>query len=303
MLRCCLAVSFCVPLVCAGSPYGMGEGGAPQGMETQALDGGGKRALEEDSDDDALRLSKRPSERRPSGCEFPYGSGASPVVIRCLGDSPVFSDPRVVLRALNASPFAKVYVEGTCRVLGRGAAIRFEVSSLESVPALEDITEVAGDPAPIAVRCWRPRADDPLSSCGVISPVDPALDVSYLKEVLRVLGGGPTVVTEVTRVVRGGDGGPSPTRAVRIRFRGPLPAKVSLLHTAYAVLPYRPPLLRCFVCHALGHGSIYDVPLQTPVSSVQRLPSICRVHQVCLLLPLWGPPQGDFPFLPPVPAG
>ena len=47
-----------------------------------------------------------------------------------------------------------------------------------------------------------------------------------------------------------------PSRVIRLRFRGPLPKKVSVNRITYNVSRFHFRLLRCFNCHHFGHGAL-----------------------------------------------
>lgn len=187
------------------------------------------------------------------------------VVAQALCKKAVFADPTKVLDAFNQSVFGKIIVEGTLKVLGTGSAIRFEIISLARLGvSLESVSKLG----PWDVRCWQPPSSLPASTAftyGKIGPIAVDITEGSIADGLRLFDQISSRVVEVHRLryrlpsssEPAGDAGAfSPSLTVRVKFSGPLPSRVGIGHTVYAVSPFHFPVLRCFTCLRFGHGSI-----------------------------------------------
>lgn len=179
------------------------------------------------------------------------------IIVASEDQSCIFIHPQKTSDALNSSVFHKHIVEGTCRILGKGAAMRFEVTSQAKLPDLSLISEL-GQPGtqPWKIRCWRPQSISNEYSYGRILPVDPTMSEAEIKKSLRLLDHSLPNVIEVKRFTKSRENGGGPTSTVRLKFKGSLPNKVCMGFTCFSVLPHKFPILRCYNCHSYGHGRL-----------------------------------------------
>ena len=113
------------------------------------------------------------------------------------------------------------------------------------------------------VMCSTPKVERTV--LGVIGPIDPAVDMKELEEMMRCEDG--SIVKSVSRLNKFTGGQKQPSSAVQVTFEGTsLPERIFVDVLSFKVRRYNMPPMRCFKCQRLGH-----------------LASGCRGKNTCLL--------------------
>src|SRR5215469_5391268 len=185
------------------------------------------------------------------------------IIIRATDDREIFSNPRNLTALISESPFRKMIIEGSCRVLGKGAAIRFEIKSLNNLSTSLDKIESLSSKTlgPFPVRCWVPRSSTHEAQklhYGKFGPVDVELTPEEIRKEIYLFDHTSSEIIEVTRLKTFSqiEGCLIPTPTIRVVARGPLPSRIGLFHTSYRVNPYIFDVFRCFNCWRFGHGKL-----------------------------------------------
>ncbi|KAG0727550.1 hypothetical protein GWK47_034457 [Chionoecetes opilio] len=142
----------------------------------------------------------------------------------------------------------------TLTITGAGRGLKFEVVNLDNLAQPPESVTTLGE---WSVKCWVASDDAPTYMFGRIFPISPELTKDDILTGLTVLDDSPTKIVDAIRLpahVRD-DGQTEANMAIRIKFRGPLPDRVSLDYAVYWVRPHTLPVLRCTRCLLFGHGN------------------------------------------------
>ncbi|KAG0710002.1 hypothetical protein GWK47_023703 [Chionoecetes opilio] len=159
----------------------------------------------------------------------------------------------------DAIPTTSAASESACPLLSQPTrliiirGIKFEVAKLDNLAQPPESVTTLGE---WSVKCWVASDDDPTYMFGRIFPVSPEMTTDEILAGLTVLDGSPSVILSALRLptpVR--DGESEANMAIRVKFRGPLPDRVSLDNAVYWVRPHTLPVLRCTRCFLFGHGN------------------------------------------------
>ncbi|KAG0720021.1 hypothetical protein GWK47_007025 [Chionoecetes opilio] len=198
---------------------------------------------------DAIPTASAASE---SACSLPSQPNRL-IIVRSAEGLRSFINPGKVSRAGFDSIFKKKFVSSTLTITGGGRGIKFEVANLDNLAHPPESVTTLGE---WSVKCWVASDDDPTYMFGRIFPVSPEMTNDEILAGLTVLDGSPSVIVSALRLptpVR--DGESEANMAIRVKFRGPLPDRVSLDNTVYWVRPHTLPVLRCTRCLLFGHGN------------------------------------------------
>ena len=191
-----------------------------------------------------------------SGTSYPV------VLIQSVDGEHIFLNPQKTSDSIHGSIFQKYIIGETLKVLGRGASLRFQVSSLDKI----DLTKVTTLGA-WKVTCRRPRSEAPESrdvTYGKIGVIGLDYTEDDITNNLRIIGS--STLLEVRRLTSFQNNQRLPSHIIRLKFAGPLPDRVAIASAIYEVKPYIFPVLKCYNCYRYGHGSL-----------------TCRSHQRCYI--------------------
>ncbi|KAG0713306.1 Nucleic-acid-binding protein from mobile element jockey [Chionoecetes opilio] len=176
------------------------------------------------------------------------------IIIRSAEGLRSFINPGKVSRAVFGSIFAKKFVSSTLTITGAGRGLKFEVVNLDNLAQPPESVTTLGE---WSVKCWVASDDDPTYMFGRIFPISPELTNDDILTGLTVLDDSPTKIVDAIRlpIHARDDGQTEANMAIRIKFQGPLPDRVSLQHAVYRVRPHTLPVLRCTRCFLFGHGN------------------------------------------------
>ncbi|KAG0710335.1 hypothetical protein GWK47_023033 [Chionoecetes opilio] len=176
---------------------------------------------------DAITTTSAASE---SACSLPSQPNRL-IIVRSAEGLRSFINPGKVSRAVFDSIFKKKFVSSTLTITGGGRGIKFEVANLDNLAHPPESVTTLGE---WSVKCWVASDDDPTYMFGRIFPVSPEMTNDEILAGLTVLDGSPSVIVSALRLptpVR--DGESEANMAIRVKFRGPLPDRVSLDNALY----------------------------------------------------------------------